>query len=430
MIQELKIKNFLSFKDEVKFSFEASNDKFAEDSQVVTINENTRLLRFAIVYGYNASGKSNLLSALSFLSYFWSYQPKSLDAKTGVIPFKLDKPSSKVPSSFDIVFYVKNTKYWYQLELDESQVFLEKLSYYKTSQPIMLFERTLKDSQSVIQINPNAEKISATAKEMISVNCLKNISFFVARNKVNVSLPIIDAAKDWMRNQLMPVVFPTMDLTSFAQKQTSGNNELTRYIVDFLHAADFNITNISSEIITQQLTDEAVRFLTENNDDTDEASILETERIKRERTLKQIQTSFEHTVENSNGTEAYQMDKQYESRGTLRTFGIEAALFDAQNNQSILPIDEIETSLHPKLLEKILFEYLKTPSRSQIIVTTHNDGLLDLLDDLIRKDSVWFTEKKKSGVTDLYKLTDFRGLNRLSSIREAYRNKRFGATMG
>lgn len=430
MIQELKIKNFLSFKDEVKFSFEASNDKFAEDSQVVTINENTRLLRFAIVYGYNASGKSNLLSALSFLSYFWSYQPKSLDAKTGVIPFKLDKPSSKVPSSFDIVFYVKNTKYWYQLELDESQVFLEKLSYYKTSQPIMLFERILKDSQSVIQINPNAEKISATAKEMISVNCLKNISFFVARNKVNVSLPIIDAAKDWMRNQLMPVVFPTMDLTSFAQKQTSGNNELTRYIVDFLHAADFNITNISSEVITQQLSDEAVRFLTENNDDTDEASILETERIKRERTLKQIQTSFEHTVENSNGTEAYQMDKQYESRGTLRTFGIETALFDAQNNQSILPIDEIETSLHPKLLEKILFEYLKTPSRSQIIVTTHNDGLLDLLDDLIRKDSVWFTEKKKSGVTDLYKLTDFRGLNRLSSIREAYRNKRFGATMG
>ena len=145
----------------------------------------------------------------------------------------------------------------HQLELDERQVHLEKLSYYKTSQPIMLFERTLKDGQSVVQINQNAEKISAAAKEMISINCLKNISFFVARNNVNVSLPIIDAAKDWMRNQLMPVIFPTMDLTSYAQ-----------------------------------------------------------------------------------------------------------------NNQSVLPIDEVETSLHPKLLEKILFEYLKTPSRSQIIVTS------------------------------------------------------------
>ena len=82
-----------------------------------------------------------------------------------------------------------------------------------------------------------------------------------------------------------------------------------------------------------------------------------------------------------------------------------------------------------QLAKKIIFEYLKTESKSQIIVTTHNDGLLDLIDDLIRKDSVWFTEKNRSGVTDLYKLTDFRGVNRLSSIREAYRNKRFGATM-
>ena len=63
-------------------------------------------------------------------------------------------------------------------------------------------------------------------------------------------------------------------------------------------------------------------------------------------------------------------------------------------------------------------------------MTTHNDGLLDLVDDLIRKDSVWFTEKQKTGVTDLYKLSDFKGVNHLSSIREAYRNKRLGATMG
>ena len=82
-----------------------------------------------------------------------------------------------------------------------------------------------------------------------------------------------------------------------------------------------------------------------------------------------------------------------------------------------------------KCLDSLLRQDLRT-DEYEIIVTTHNDGLLDLLDDLIRKDSVWFTEKKKSGVTDLYKLTDFRGLNRLSSIREAYRNKRFGATMG
>ena len=430
MIQELKIKNFLSFKDEVRFSFEASNDKFAEESQVVTINENTRLLRFAIVYGYNASGKSNLLSVLDFLSYFWTMKRKDLDAETGVVPFKLDQASADEPSSFELVFYVQDTKYWYQLELDQHQVYLEKLSYYKTTQPIMLFERTLKDGQSDIQFNPKAEKISPAAKDLISVNCLKNMSFFVARNQVNVSLPLIDAAKDWMRNQLMPIISPTMGLTSYAQRLTAENKNLISYLVKFLHEADFNITDISSNVIVKQLTDEAIKFLTEDNGDEDEASAKELERIKKERTIKQIQTLFEHTVENTNGTETYQMDKKDESTGTMRTFGVEAALFEALRNAAILPVDEFETSLHPTLQEKILYEYLKTPSRSQLIITTHNDGLLDLVDDLIRKDSVWFTEKKKSGVTEIYKLTDFRGVNRLSSIREAYKNKRFGATMG
>ena len=397
MIQKIKIKNFLSFKDEVTFSFDATNDHFAESSQVVSINENTRLLRFAVVYGYNASGKSNLLKALDFLAHFWTYKAKDIDAGTGVTPFKLDGVSGGEPSCFELVFFVNDTKYCYQLELDPRQVYLEKLSYYKTTQPIMLFERTLKDGLSSIQFNPKAENVGVAAKEMINLNCWKNISFFVARNQVNVRLPLTDAAKDWMRNRLMPVVSPTMDLTEFAQSRAVEDSQLTDYIVTFLHEADFNVTDISSSIVSKP--------------------------------VKQIQTTFEHTVENENGAEVYPMDKKYESTGTMRTFGIEAAIYEALNREAVLPIDELETSLHPLLLEKILFEYLRTNKRSQLIVTTHNDGLLDLLDDLIRKDAVWFTEKQKTGVTDLYKLTDFRGINRLSSIREAYRNKRFGATM-
>ncbi len=425
MIQEFKIKNVLSFKDEVKFSFEASSDKFAEDSQVVKINENTRLLRFAVLYGYNASGKSNLLYAFDFLSRFWSYKPEGMDEKTGVVPFVLDKVSAGEPSCFELVFFVDNVKYWYQLELDKQQVYLEKLSYYKSTQPTMLFERTLEDGHSEVEINPNGDKISATAKEMISVNCLKNLSFFVARNQVNVSLPLIDAARKWMKDQTMPVIFPSTFLTDYAQRKAAENDTLTKYIVDFLHEADFNITNILSAVTNKQISDDEVKFRLEDESIPKD----EKERIKKEKTISLLRTVFEHTVENDNGAESYQMYKGDESTGTLRTFGVETALFEALEDNAFLPIDEIETSLHPKLLEKILYEYLKTHSRSQILVTTHNDGLLDLVDDLIRKDSVWFTEKKKSGVTDLYKLTDFRGVNRLSSIREAYRNKRFGATM-
>lgn len=429
MIQEIKIKNFLSFKEETIFSFEATNDKFAEDSQVVTINENTRLLRFAIIYGYNASGKTNFLRLFDFLSYFWFNSPKDIDSSTEVVPFKLDNVSSGEPSCFEMTFYVEDTKYNYQLKLDKHQVYLEKLSYYKTIQPIMLFERTLKNGQSDIQLNTKAEKIIPAAKDMINLFCLRNKSFFAARSQVNVVLPIIDAARDWMKHRLMPIIFPTTGLTYYAERNVSENKSLVDYILNFLHEADFNVTDISTDVKTDTLTDEDLKYLVEKTDANDEDTVKELERLKKDRSIRRLQTRFEHTVENDNGYETFQMEKKEESAGTLRTFGIETALYNALLNDNVLPIDELETSLHPKLLEKILFDYLRTNSRSQLIVTTHNDGLMDLVDDLLRKDSIWFADKKKSGVTELYKLTDFKGINRLSSIREAYRNKRFGATM-
>lgn len=423
MIQEIKIKNFLSFKDEVTLDFTASKDTFAEDYQVVQINEQTRLLRFAVVYGYNASGKSNLLRAFAFLSDFWFEKRDDIDENTGIIPFKLDQVSPNEHSSFELVFYVDNTKYCYQLELDRNVVYFEKLSYYKTTQPLVLFERTLENDQSVITFKN--VKVSSAVKDGILVKCLKNMSFFAARNQVNVSLPLIDAAKDWLRNNIMQIITPSTSLTKYAQKKTSENTKIINHILGFLKEADFNISDISTDIINRHLSEELIKILLED----DKIPKNEKEHIKRDMTIPTLQTSFLHTVETDKGQEIYQFLGKDESRGTIRVFGLEAALYSVLQQQGFLPIDEIEASLHPKLLEKVLYEYLKVSARSQILVATHNDGLLDLVDDLIRKDSVWFTEKQKSGVTDLYKLTDFRGLNRLSSIREAYRNKRFGATM-
>lgn len=426
MIQEIKIKNFLSFKDETKISFEASNDKFAEDSQVVQINENTRLLRFAIVYGYNASGKSNLLNVFEFLSDFWFAKKDDMDDSTGCVPFKLNTVSPKERSCFNMVFYVNNTKYHYELELDNNIVYLEKLSYYKTTQPLELFTRSYQDGQSIISFGPSI-RINSAVENDIMVKCLKNMSFFAARNQVNASLPLIDAPKEWMKKNVMQIITPSTDLTHYAQKKTSEDDALIKYIVKFLHEADFNITDLKTNSEERPIPQGVMDFILH----IDDLPTKEKDRLKNEKSLKHLYTDFEHTVENNNGTEVYKLSSEddEESRGTMRTFGLECALYSAMQKNAFLAIDEIETSLHPKLLEKILFEYLKTSSRSQLIVTTHNDGLLDLVDDLIRKDSVWFTEKDKAGVTDLYKLTDFRGLNRLSSIREAYRNKRFGATM-
>ena len=426
MIQELRFKNFLSFKNEVSLSFEATKDTFAEEYQVVKLNENVRLLRFAVIYGYNASGKTNLLKVFQFLSDFWFERKDDLDEETGIKPFKLNQYSESEHSFFDLIFFVNDIKYAYKLELDKDTIFLEKLSYYKSTQPIMLFERTFEKGQSVINFG-SVLKLNTSVKERIMLICLKNMSFFAARNQVNVSIPLIDDAKDWMKTKLMNVIKPNSQLTAYAQTLLTENSDMTEYVVNFLRAADFNITNIKTEELEKPISENLRNVLLHLDNVPNEMKT----QLRNGMSTKSIKTFIEHTVENENGLERYLMDSKNdeESRGTMRTLGIEAVLYEALKSDAFLEIDEVETSLHPKLLEKILFEYLRTKSQSQLLITTHNDGLLDLVDDLIRKDSICFTEKDKSGVTDLYKLTDFRGVNRLSSIREAYRNKRFGATM-
>jgi AAA15 family ATPase/GTPase len=91
-----------------------------------------------------------------------------------------------------------------------------------------------------------------------------------------------------------------------------------------------------------------------------------------------------------------------------------------------LAIDEVEASLHPRLVEFTIEDFLHHKSQSQLLLTTHYNGLL-AEDDLLRKDSIWFTNKKENGATELYSLVEFKGLSRISSLQKAYKYGKFGA---
>lgn len=427
MIQEIKIKNFLSFKDEVTFSFEATKDTFADEYQVFEVAPGVRLLRFAMVYGANASGKSNLLSIFRFLGSFWRELPPSVDMGTETVPFLLDHETPNKPSEFGIVFYVGNTKYWYQLVIDKYAVLLEKLFVYNSVQPTMLFDRGLENGQSIIHFGTPV-KISAIEKEKISVECLKNMSFFAARNKVNVTLPEIDAAKQWLLGQIMPVIVPETALFEYAERQMTNDARLKAHLLGFLKQADFNITDVKTDLVKEAIPEQYLSLFL--NDETLPAS--EKDRMRKEKTLTRYDTSFEHAVTVKSQISKFYLPKDLESLGTRRTFGIETAVYYAQQNNAFLAIDEVENSLHPKLLRFILLDFLRKNSRSQLMVTTHYDPLLNDISKqndqrIFRKDSVWFTEKLDSGHTDVYSLAEFRGLNRLSSIQKAYNQGNFGA---
>jgi len=424
MIQELKIRNFLSFKDEVTFSFEATKDKTFQETQTIEVAKGVRLLRFAVVYGANASGKSNLLKAFNFLLDFWSNQRINQIDKTLSIPFLLDKIKGFEPSSFSLKFYINGKKYWYQLEVDQNKVHYEKLSYYTSVQPTILFERTLKDNVSHITFNQSAVKISAVVKEEINVRCLSNMSFFAARKQVNAIIPIIDDATAYLKNFFMPLITPTTSLFGLAEKSMQKNDNLKTHLMAFLKKADFNITNVVSKKTEEYFTDDLLDFFVREGNISDEQK----ENLKSMIIDEKVNTDFIHTVINKGAIESYALSKELQSKGTHQILGLETAIYQALQNNCFLAIDELETSLHPELMEFLIQKFLSVNNNSsQLLVTTHYDPLLNLADDLFRKDCVWFTEKKKNGHTDVYSLVDFKGLNRLSSLQKAYRNGLFGA---
>lgn len=423
MIQEIKIKNFLSFRDEVVLNFEATKDTTFEDYQVFEVAPGVRLLRFALVYGANASGKSNLLIALEFLRSFWYQQQTDLDSQTRAIPFLLDTETPKQPSIFEIKFYVNDIKYWYILHLDNRRVYLEKLYYYKTVQPTLLLSRELVGNNSVIKFNPLAVKVSNAVVEEITLKCLPNISFFAARNKVNCSLPFIDDAGLWMKNGFSPMIHPDTKMFDYAGEKMLNNPALKTYLLDFIQRADFNITNVKTEHVHSPMPKFFIDAILEDDSLSDDRK----KEVLANPIIEEVRTTFEHTVQNKRGVETYTLPNTRQSQGTRRTFGIEAAIYETLKNERFLSVDEIESSLHPDLVEFVIEQFLKTKNRSQLLVTSHYDPLLNTIDDLFRKDSVWFTEKNNDGNCSLYSLVEFNGLNKIRSFQKSYRNGVFGA---
>jgi AAA15 family ATPase/GTPase len=424
MIQELKISNFLSFKEEVTLSFEATKDNTFEDYQVVEVAQGVRLLRFAVVYGANASGKSNLLSAINFLHNFWFDKKHDNTEETNVIPFKLDSLTPNQSSHFSLKFYVGDIKYWYQLELDEKTVLAERMFYYNSAQPTLLFDRKIENKISVINFNPGAIKISAIAKEEINLKCLTNMSFFAASNQVNVALPKIDDARDWMQNNIMETVDPRTRLFDFAERLIQEDEKLKKHLLCFIQKADFNISSLNTKLEKHDVPQEFVDILLK----VDSMPEDERERLKNEKNITRIKTDFEHTVLNERGKEKYLLEDSLESEGTRRVIGIETALYSALQKNALIAIDEIESSLHPDLIIYILKKFLENKSnRAQLLITSHYDPLLSEIGELFRKDSIWFTEKNEAGSTELFSLVEFNGLNRIASLQKAYRQGRFGA---
>lgn len=420
MILSLKIKNFLSFKDEVTFSFEATKDKSLEEYQVVEVAPGVRISKLGVVYGANASGKSNLVNAFDFLQYFWFRTHNSKDDINVIVPFMFDSTSKYLPSEFELTFYIGEKKHLYSLKITPNNVISETLIHYPGIRPAEIFTRTLNKNTSEIRFNPKL-KISAVAKEEIEVKCLNNMSLFAAYNRVNVHLPEMDTVTSWMKFQTLNSVNPNTIITPYVKELILKDSLVKPYILNFLKHADFNIENVN--ILGSDRPNGIISF----SELLGENDLSNPENGKNESSVNSKQTIFSHKVIDEKGNESvFTLPEGLQSNGTIRIMGIAGVLSQVIEQNAFVAIDEIESSLHPKLIEFFIESFLKQSKTAQLLLTTHYDGLLEE-DDLLRNDNIWFTNKRKDGSTELYSLSDFKGVNRITSLQKAYKYGKFGA---
>ena len=416
MLVEFAFKNFLSFKDEVVFSFlSAKSIKEGDISEDGTSNIllmpdlNLKFLRVASVYGANGSGKSSLIKAMSFFRnmILWSSANDQLLTGFSSNQFKMDLDSAKEPSSFQMIFIIKRVKYRYGFEILDEQVISEWL--FKQDFSSQKESYCFKREKGVIQVNVKTFKDAKPLENMTRANAL----FLSTSAQFNVESAIF--IKKWIGTRFNILSGISDETLNYTALQYLQNETMRCRILDFIKIIDLGILDISvKEKFIEKLSDSTV--------------------IPNDPLIKKILGGLNDAM-NSSGKirelnilaahNKYSGDKivdsvilpfQSESVGTVKIFALLGPWLDTLANGGVLVVDEFGSSIHTKLaLELIrLFQSKLNNGDAQLLVTTHDTNLLRK--DVFRRDQIWFVEKDEHGVSDLYSLVEYK-INQATSVR-------------
>ena len=409
MILQFKVKNFLSIRDEQTLDFTASTDNTYEEYAVVKI-KNVRISKLGVIYGPNASGKSNILKALYWLFQFVTNEDlRKQSLGTGLIPFKMDKDSRNEHSFMSIIFYIGDSRYEYSIELDTERVYHEDMYYYPNSRKALIYERTwnTEKKSSSVTFGPLL-KLTATQKLFIESNCVANATVLSTYQNSNVDRNnMLDGILNYIKMQILTSLDSRTDFISFANEIVKEVQGSKPFIREMLVQADFNITDM---YLKKKENHERTIMMTKKAE-SDEL-ILEAD--------PQDDLFFTHQTPFYTGD----MNNTEESEGTLRMYGLSAVLYMLIKQNQILLGDEMENSLHYDLFTHFIKTFLVNSERGQMIFSTHSLMLLD--EEFIRRDMVYFTNKNEAGATEIYRAKDF-GLHKDVSILNAYRAGKLGA---
>ena len=417
MIAEFKIRNFYSLRDEQTLSFIPTNDNTSRDIYTEEVADGVSLLKIGCIYGSNASGKTNILKALDFFTQFMINDDLNKGDEIGVVPFLLDDVSRQERTQFEMTFYLNREKYRLNLVLDNKVIYEETLQVYSSVQPTLLYKRTYNAEKDATDIVFGGKVgLVKKSREAIEGNTFNKRTVIAAFGKSNVEKSRLNLVYDFFSQRIAPIMYPQSSLMGFTKRRITKDRDgkLKKFILHFLKASDFNISDIAIHEEEVSITPEMELMIKNTSGMPEKAK----EEILKKGTLRSDEMFFVHHT--SNGDK--ELGEELESRGTKRYMGLATILYDLLVHGVILPIDEIETSIHYELLSYFIKVFLVNSKRGgQLIVSTHDVNLLD--EDYIRRDVIWFTDKNDCGETQLIRLSTL-GLHKTLSVYNAYKQEK------
>jgi len=409
MLIEYSVENFRSISEKTTFSMIPSKERKKMENliRVEGVPGVTKLLKSAVIFGANASGKTNQIHALDLMRYIvLKSRNFNKGDKIPFFPFALNSEYATKPTTFSINFITDRTEYRYSFSYNDDEVKSEELVYFKEKSERTIFVR----NQNELIVSQDDDELQGLFRHTGN-----NVLFL---SKANNEYKPFGPTFEWFNKSLnyMDSILDIGDRHTIGYMNESQDNK--EKIINLLNYADFDIDDISGTIKTLKRSEipEMVIQLIEDN----------TKKPLTDGVIKTSELKSVHTRDD--GHQITSTFSEFESAGTQIFFNLLGLFLDAfENRQRILIIDEFDTRLHPDLITYIfrLFHSNKiNRMNSQLIVTTHNTRLLST--DIFRREQIWFTEKKKqTRNTDLYSLFDYeKRLDR--SIEKNYFSGRYG----
>ena len=421
MIVNFSVQNFGSIKDKQTLSFEADKSTHLEDHYILNATGGLRLLKLALIYGANASGKTTILKAMDFLRELVLEPAEKKTDNLDFSPFLFDNETPKQNSIISIDFIQNDIRYYYEVEFNKNAVLKEELNFFNPNKA-NVFKRTTDIEKQFTEITFGSKiKKDKTFEKTLESNTLWNNTVLGGFLKTNIELKELKEATDWFKEYLKPLIYTRTELEGYVTSRINKTEIEKDVVVNILKKADFNISDILIQTEEKDIPEGFFEFL-EKQVKSQEERIKE---LKNKGKFTIDKLEFEHTVNNN----TYNLPFELESQGTRRYYGFAGLLSLLIKKSIAFPIDELEASLHPELYVHFLLSFLINSKKSQIIATTHNREILTNK-DIFRNDAIWFTDKSETCATELYSLSDFDSsvVRDTSNIFNAYKTGKLGGT--